>query len=349
MNSSSFSRQPESSPPESAAPNLESENKNPSFCLVGIGASAGGLEAFTQLLGALPTDTGMAFVLLQHLEPNHRSLLTELLSRVTQMSVREVSDGMAVEPNHIYVMPPNSDMVIQQGELKLMSRVKTSGKYMPIDSFLRSLASEYREKAIAVILSGMGSDGSLGMEAIKAKGGITFAQTEASAQFPSMPNSSVASGCVDFILPLPEIALELERISHHPYVMGSRPTATSETTPETEDNLQPILNLLRTATGVDFTYYKSATISRRIMRRMVLRQLSQLTDYFQYLQEQPEEVIALYQDVLIHVTRFFRNPEAFDSLKQQVFPSLSNDPTQHTPIRIWIPGCSTGEEAYSDE
>lgn len=347
MNSSHSSTEPEFQPPESATPNLESENENLSFCIVGIGASAGGLEAFTQLLGALPTDTGMAFVLLQHLEPNHTSLLTQLISRVTQMPVREVSDGMAVEPNHIYVMPPNSDMVIQQGELKLMSRVKTSGKYMPIDSFLRSLASEYREKAIAVILSGMDSDGSLGMEAIKAEGGITFAQSEASAQFQSMPNSAVASGCVDFILPPPEIALELVKISLPPYVMGSRPAATSETTPETEDHLQPILNLLQTATGVDFTYYKSATISRRIMRRMVLRQLSQLTDYFQYLQEQPEEVIALYQDVLIHVTRFFRNPEAFDALKQQVFPSLSSHPTQPTPIRIWIPACSTGEEAYS--
>jgi two-component system CheB/CheR fusion protein len=347
MNSSNVSSQPESQPPESIAPNLESENENPSFCLVGIGASAGGLEAFTQFLGALPTDTGMAFVLLQHLEPNHTSLLTQLISRVTQMPVREVSDGMAVEPNHVYVMPPNSDMAIQQGELKLLPRVKTSGKYMPIDSFLRSLASAYREKAIAVILSGMDSDGSLGMEAIKAEGGITFAQTEASAQFPSMPNSSVASGCVDFILPPPDIALELVRISHHPYVKNSRPTATSETTPETEDQLQPILNLLRAATGVDFTYYKSATISRRIMRRMVLRQLSQLTDYFQYLQEQPDEVIALYQDVLIHVTRFFRNPEAFDALKQQVFPSLSSHLTQHTPIRVWIPGCSTGEEVYS--
>ncbi|HEY9710713.1 MAG TPA: chemotaxis protein CheB, partial [Oculatellaceae cyanobacterium] len=347
MNSSSSSSQPESHADDAVAPAFEAEKEHQSFCIVGIGASAGGLEAFTQLLGALPTDTGMAFVLIQHLDPTHKSLLTELIGRVTKMPVREVSEGMAVKPNHVYIIPPNTDMIILQGELKLSPRVKTSGRYLPIDSFLQSLASERGDKAIGVILTGMDGDGALGLEAIKAECGITFAQSEDSAKFESMPHNAAASGCVDFILPPAEIAQELVRISRHPYVAGSRTTATAEKIPETEDDLQPIFSLLRTATGVDFTYYKYPTIFRRICRRMVLHQLNNLEDYAKYLQEKPDEVVALYEDLLINVTCFFRSPDAFEALKNQVFPSLTINQTQHTRIRVWVAACSTGEEAYS--
>ncbi|MBD2328910.1 chemotaxis protein CheB [Alkalinema sp. FACHB-956] len=316
------------------------------FPIVGIGASAGGLEAFTQLLSHLPIDTGMAFVLVQHLDPNQKSLLTEILSRTTQMPVCEVQEGMTVAPNHVYVIPPNTTMTIDQGVLHLRPREKTRKVSMSIDTFFCSLANDRGAKAIGVILSGGDADGSRGLEAIKAAGGITFAQSEDSAQVSSMPNTAIATGHVDFILPPIEIAQKLAHISRHPYVTSPIPTGpTAEL--DGKDALSAIFSLLRAATRVDFTHYKHTTIKRRIFRRMALYRLEQFNDYVCYLQENPAEVQALYQEILINVTSFFRDAEAFAALTEKVFPALLHDRSPDLPIRVWVAGCSTGEEAYS--
>jgi len=311
------------------------------FPIVGIGASAGGLEAFTQLLEHLPNDTGMGFVLVQHLDPNHKSLLTEILSRKTQMPVLEVTDSMVVKPNHVYIIPPNKKMILAQGVLRLTAREKTQGKYMSVDSLFYSLASERGDKAVGVVLSGEDGDGSLGLEAIKEAGGITFAQSENSAKANSMPHNAAAIGGVDFILPPSEIALELAKLRFFAEASYGIAQVQSD-----EDNLNQIFTLLRTATGIDFTNYKHPTLKRQIQRRLVINKKS-LEDYVIYLQENPTEVQALSQDFLIHVTSFFRDPEVFVALKNQVFPRITENKSQAEPIRIWVPGCSTGEEVYS--
>jgi two-component system, chemotaxis family, CheB/CheR fusion protein len=317
------------------------------FPIVGVGASAGGLEAFTELLHHLPTDTDMGFVFIQHLSPHQKSLLTEILSRTTPMPVVEVQDGMVVEPNHVYVIPPNTMMTISQGVLKLSPRQQTRGQVMSVDTFLISLAEDRGNKAIGVVLSGSDSDGTRGLEAIKGSGGITFAQSESSATVSNMPNTAVASGHVDFILTPQQIGEELVKISTHPYIHHPSPAKPGDILPETGDALTNIFSLLRAATGVDFNHYKQTTLRRRILRRMMLYKLEKLEDYVRYLQDHPAEVTALYQDVLITVTSFFRDPEAFEALKTQVFPVISKDRRPDSPIRIWVAGCSTGEEAYS--
>ncbi|HEY9761068.1 MAG TPA: chemotaxis protein CheB [Trichocoleus sp.] len=323
---------------------LDREEQNEQFPIVGVGASAGGLEAFRQLLSHLPTDTGMAFVLVQHLDPNQKSLLSEILSRATTMPVVEVQDGMTVEPNCVYVIPPNTKMAIAQGQLSLSPRDKVRGMAMPVDTFLFSLAEDLGRRAIAIVLSGGDGDGSRGLEAVKEAGGITFAQCEDSAQVSSMPNTAVATGQVDFILPPQEIAEKLATLSRHPYV--AHPTTVAEALSESAAALQTIFAILRTATGVDFTLYKQTTLKRRIFRRLVLYRLASLEDYIHYLQENPAEVQALYDDLLINVTSFFRDPSAFDALKSTVFETIASK-VPREPIRIWVAGCSTGEEAYS--
>jgi two-component system CheB/CheR fusion protein len=330
-------------------PNGEQQDNSNVFPIVGIGASAGGLEAFTQLLNYLPSDTGMGFVLVQHLAPDHKSLLREILSRATRMTVHEVVDNTTVEPNQLYVIPPNKQMTISQGILKLMPREKIRGVAMTVDTFFLSLAEDQGNKAIAIVLSGGDSDGAQGAKAIKAAGGITFAQCEDTAQVSSMPNTAVATGHVDFILAPQAIAQELAKISQHPYI-ADFPSVNVVEEPEpiaAEDALQTIFLLLRAATKVDFTYYKHTTLKRRILRRMVLYQIEQLEDYVTYLQNHPAEVQALYEDVLINVTSFMRDPEAFDALKSKVFPIITKDKLPGVPIRIWVAGCATGEEAYS--
>ncbi len=314
------------------------------FPIVGIGASAGGLEAFTQVLHALPTDTGMAFVLIQHLDPTHASMLTDILSRATVMRVAEVRDQLAVQPNYVYVIPPGVNMVVAGGILRLSPRTEPRGQHRPIDHFLRSLAEDQGHRAIGVILSGSATDGTLGLEAIKAEGGITFAQDD-TAHHTSMPLSAVAAGCVDFVLPPAAIAQELTRISRHPYVApgGADDLEAKVAAP----NLGRILEQLRIATGVDFEHYKRNTLYRRISRRVVLHKLEGLQDYGQFLQRNPAEVEALYRDLLISVTSFFRDPTAFQVLKSTVFPMVTRDRSRHDPVRIWVLGCSTGEEAYS--
>ncbi|QFS46167.1 chemotaxis protein CheB [Nostoc sphaeroides] len=325
----------------------QQDNKDTLFPIVGIAASAGGLEAFTQLLKHLLTDTGMAFVLIQHLDPNHKSLLSEILARTTTMPVTEVRDGVTVEPNKVYIIPPNTKMMLSGGVLQLTPREKIQGKYMPADAFFTSLAADRGHKAIAVVLSGADGDGSLGLKAIKAAGGVTFAQCEDTAKFDSMPNTAVATGNVDFVLPPQKIAEELVNLSRNPFISNSQPAIAVEKLPEQGDALATIFVLLRSQTGVDFSHYKPNTLDRRIQRRMLLYKLERLEDYAEYLQNNPSEVKALYEEILIHVTHFFRDPEAFEVLKEQVFPSIIENKSAELPIRIWVAGCSTGEEVYS--
>ncbi len=325
----------------------EQAQSNKLFPIVGIVASAGGLEAFTQLLSHLPIDTGMAFVLIQHLDPNQRSLLTEILAKTTQMPVREVQNGMSVEPNQVYVIPPNTKMTLAQGVLQLVLREKVHGKYMPGDAFFTSLAAELGNKAISVVLSGSDTDGAKGSEAIKAAGGITFAQSEESAQFREMPYNAVATGDVDLILPPPKIAEELAQIARHPSVTRPIDSQTVELLSENENALPEIFAMLFTATGVDFAHYKQTTLKRRIARRMLLYKLERLEDYVQYLQDDPDEMQALYHEILISVTSFFRDPEAYQALKERVFPAIAKGKSVDLPIRIWVSGCATGEEVYS--
>ncbi len=317
------------------------------FPIVGIAASAGGLEAFTRLLTYLPVDTGMAFVLIQHLAPDRNSLLSEILGRTTQMPVNQVQDGMAVEPNQVYVIPPNTKMVVSKGVLKLSPREKIYGKYLPGDAFFTSLAIDRAHKAIAVVLSGGDGDGSRGLKAIKAAGGMTFAQCQDTAKFDSMPNTAVATGDVDFVLPPEKIAEELANYSRSNLLTRPLPLAVVEESPEPGDSLATIFALLKSIASVDFTEYKRITIGRRIQRRMVLYKLERLDDYAVYLRQNSAEVRALYEEILIHVTCFFRDPEAFQQLKELVFPAITQNKSAEDPIRIWVAGCSTGEEVYS--
>ncbi len=318
------------------------------FPVAGIAASAGGLEAFTELIRHLPTDTGMAFVLIQHLSPDHESLLPEILGRVTAMPVCQVQDRMQVTPNTVYVIPPNVQMRLVDGSLRLTPRQKNEGKYLPADVFFESLAVDRGNKAIGVVLSGMDGDGAQGIKAIKIAGGITFAECEATAQFNTMPNTAVATGSVDFVLPPQTIAAELTNLSRSPFLVQSEPLRIrSADPPEPGNALTQIFSLLRTTTGVDFTRYKPTTLDRRIQRRMMLYKLERLEEYAQYLQAHREEIQALYDEILIHVTSFFRDPQVFEQLKTQVFPTISQHKSSDVPMRIWVAGCSTGEEVYS--
>ena len=314
--------------------------------VVVVGASAGGMEAFIELLSHLPTDTGMAFVFVQHLDPKHESILTELISRYTKMAVREVKDGMGIESNHVYVIPPNTTMTVEDGRLRLNTREELPRQHMVVDLCMRSLAQVRGNKAVGVILSGTGSDGTLGLAEIQGQGGVTFVQDE-TAKFNGMPQSAIAAGYVDFVLPPAEIAAELTRIARHPYITHLATDATVDVVPEQHVGLDTIFQLIRRSTGVDFTNYRHSTIRRRIQRRMIVHKIETFPNYVKYLQQNPAEVNALYQDMLINVTSFFRNPSVFEALKTMVFPILLKDRSGDTPIRLWSAGCSSGEEAYS--
>lgn len=317
----------------------------PSFPVVGVGASAGGLEAFTQLLKALPNDPGMAFVLVPHLDPTHASAMTELLARATRMPVYEVHDGIRLKPNQVYVIPPDRDMTIFDGMLRLVQREPAPGLHMPIDTFFRSLAAELHSNAVGVILSGTASDGTLGVAAIKSEGGITFAQDSGSAKYDGMPNNAIASGCIDLVLPPHKIAEELTRIRHHPYVTDQ--TEKMDRPPGRGSHMSRIFYLVKQVCRVDFSDYKPATIRRRVLRRMALRRIEELSDYVKLLQEDRNEVESLYQDILINVTSFFRDAGAFQALREIVYPAILKGRASVDTIRLWVPGCSTGEEAYS--
>jgi len=319
--------------------------------IVGIGASAGGLEAFRQLLGALPADTGMAYVLVQHLDPRHESILANLLSQATTMPVSEVKGDTRVEPDRVYVIPPSQDIGIADGILKLVPRSQGGRAHMPIDYFLRTLAEAQGSQAVGVVLSGTATDGTLGLQAIKAAGGIAFAQEPSSAQFDGMPRSAIAAGGVDFILPPQGIAHELARLGRQPH-RGELPDLRGGPAVASGDegdkaSLGRIFALLKEGSGADLAGYKKTTLRRRIARRMVVNRIDTLEAYARHVEGNASEIEALYQDCLITVTSFFRDPAAFEALSEQVFPLLLKDRAPDAPIRVWVPGCATGEEVYS--
>ncbi len=317
------------------------------FPIVGIGASAGGLAAFEAFFSGMPagTDPGMAFVLVQHLAPDHKSILTDLIRRYTRMQVFEVEDGMAVRPNCAYIIPPNRDMAFLNGTLQLLEPAAPRGHRMPIDFFFRSLAQDQHERAICIVLSGTGSDGTVGVRAIKGEGGMVMAQNPASTEYDGMPGSAIATGLVDYELPPAEMPAQL--IAYAAHAFGKSPLPAAAPAPKAEGALKKIFILLRAQTGHDFSQYKPTTLHRRIERRMAVHQIESIDRYLKYVQQTPAEVEALFRDLLIGVTSFFRDPEAFKALEEQIIPKLFAGKPASAVIRVWSPGCSSGEEVYS--
>ncbi len=317
------------------------------FPVVGIGASAGGLAAFEAFFSGMPaeTDPGMAFVLVQHLAPDHKSLLSELVRRYTRMEVFEVEDGIVLRPNCTYIIPPNRDMAFLNGALKLLEPVAPRGQRLPIDFLFRSLALDQRERAIGIVLSGTGSDGSQGARAIKSEGGMVMAQSLATCEFDGMPRSAIATGLVDYELPPAEMPARL--MSYVAHAFGSQAATGPGPAPATESAMKKVFVLLRAGNGHDFSQYKPSTIRRRIERRMAVHQIETMDEYVKYLQQTPAEVESLFRDLLIGVTSFFRDPEAFGVLETEVVPKLFAARPAGSLIRVWSAGCSTGEEAYS--
>lgn len=317
------------------------------FPVVGVGASAGGLEAYTEFLQAMPSDSGMAIVLIQHLSPKHESMVAEILARHTEMPVHQVEDGMPVEPDHVYVIRPGSTMTLKQGRLHLGDSLLQPGHRRPVDDFFRSLAEEQRERAIAVILSGMGSNGSAGAQAIKAVGGICIAQDPESAKFPGMPRALIDTGNADFILRARDIPEVLVRYASHPYASGDRGGKLDDGKRRESQALDEILAILRARTRNDFRGYKKPTVLRRVERRMGLNQVTALVDYARLLRQNPTEVTQLSDDLLIHVTGFFRDSDAWESLRERVIVPMVAQREDESSIRCWVSACSSGEEAYS--
>ncbi|SAL23954.1 signal transduction histidine kinase with CheB and CheR activity [Caballeronia udeis] len=323
------------------------EESTPSFTVVGIGASAGGLEAISELLAGIAPSSGMAFLVVQHLAPFRPSLLPAILSKRTSMAVIEAIDGMVIEIDHVYVIPPNTSMSIAQRCIRLQPRGETLGPPMPIDDLFDSLASDLGVDAIGVILSGNGSDGALGLQAIQGEGGITFAQDTVSARHSSMPRAAISLGCVDSVLAPRDIASEIARIGSYPKRALDQLELMGSATDPGDRSLRPLFRLLRRACNIDFTYYKRGTIQRRLSRRMALREMTSVVDYVALLGSDAAETLALGRDLLIRVTEFFRDPETFDALTRTVFPRLIGEQDTPAPIRIWVPGCASGEEVYS--
>lgn len=319
------------------------ETTSPSH-IVGIGASAGGLEAIDAFFKQMPADSGCGFVVVQHLSPEHKSLMVELLSKRTQMPVSRAEEGMPVEANQVYLIPPNHDLRIFHGKLLLNEQHdRHGGINLPIDIFLRSLAEDQTDKAVAIILSGTGSDGTRGIRAIKEKIGMVMVQSDESAAFDGMPRSAIATGLVDYVLAAEEMPSQLISYIHHPY---AKKTDSTEALLTDEDSVNRIFSMLRERTGVDFTYYKPSTMVRRIERRMSVNQILSLRDYVHFLERYPVEIDTLHKDLLIGVTNFFRDPKAFRELEEKWLVEIIKR-ADGKPIRIWISGCSTGEEAYS--
>jgi len=323
-----------------------SEGDSSRFPIVGIGASAGGLAAFEAFFSGMPahSDSGMAFVLVQHLAPDHKSILVELVKRYTRMQVFEVEDGMRVMPNCAYIIPPNRDMALLDGTLHLLEAVAQRGQRLSIDFFFRSLAHDQRERAMCVVLSGSGSDGTQGVRAIKAEGGMAMAQNPDSTEYDGMPRSAIGTGLIDYTLPPAEMPAQLMAYAAH--ALGKATARDPEPVAKTEDVLKKIFVLLRSHTGHDFSQYKQNTVGRRVERRMAVHQIEQTDQYLRYLQETPTEIEALFRDLLIGVTSFFRDKEVFEALQLQLSLVLAAKAAD-SPLRVWTTGCSTGEEAYS--
>ena len=329
-------------------PSNPTKAESQDFPFVGIGASAGGLEAVTELLSRLPAECGFALLIVQHLDPSRPSLLSHILSRHTSMDVEAAADQTLIAVNHVYVIPPNTSMSVWQGRLVLRPRNEAIGPPMPIDDLLESLGKDQGANAIGVILSGSGTDGAIGLQAIKACGGITFAQDEASARFGSMPRAAIGLGCVDLVLPPAGIAQELTRIASHPmhgcHVLRGNDHVHDQSN---EDAMRRLFRELRAACSIDFSHYKRGTVERRLSRRLALHAVDNVTDYLKVLTTDPGEAQALCRDLLIRYTEFFRDPEAFDALTDTVLPRLVQHADAATALRIWVPGCATGEEVYS--
>ena len=315
----------------------------PGFPIVGIGASAGGLEVFREFFRSMPAGSGMAFVIVSHLDPGHDSMLTEILQRTTAMPVAEAHDLTQVEPDHVYVIPPNRDMTVFHRSLRLCNPESPRGNRLPIDIFFRSLAEDMGENAIGVILSGTGSDGTMGLRAIVGGGGASFVQDPATAKYDGMPASAVRVGVATFVLPVEQmtkqliayvkgLSIQIDGVAAPPPAAGAR---------------ERVLALIRSRTGHDFTRYKQSTVTRRIERRMAIHGITDAGRYARFVKERPEEVRLLFKELLINVTSFFRDPEAFAALRADILPLLFRDKPENYTFRVWVAGCATGEEAYS--
>ena len=320
----------------------EVEVRKKGFPIIGIGASAGGLEALELFLKDIPEDSGMSFVIVQHLDPTRKDLMVELLQRVTSLQVIQVTERTVVQPNCVYVIPPNKNMSIFHGTLRLFEPAEPRGLRLPIDFFFRSLADDQQEQSIGVILSGMGTDGTLGLGAIKERGGIVFVQEPASAKFDNMPKSAARAGLADVIAPVEELPLKIFSYLHYKPSFDDSESALID---KAQSSLEKVMILLRSKTGHDFSLYKKTTVYRRLERRMGIHQIDNVATYIRFLQENPQELELLYKELLIGVTNFFRDPEAWEDLKKAIAELLSGQENQ--TLRAWVPGCATGEEAYT--
>jgi two-component system CheB/CheR fusion protein len=333
--------------PDKASTDVPSSGGKPNaFPIVGLGASAGGLEAFTRFFEALPEAPGMAFVLIQHLDPRHESMMPDLLGRHTALKVLQVKKRTRVEIDTVYIIPPGKYLGLENQHLVLSEQPPNRGMRMSIDHFFETLAEAQREKAICIILSGTASDGTLGMKAVKANGGLAIVQDPETAQYDGMPRSAINTGAVDRILApedMPQVLLEYTK---HPYVNG-KDHKESPPGEKNGDRIEKILVALHAQTGQEFKGYKKSTIARRIQRRMSLNHMIHLDDYLERIRSSEKEAEALFKDLLINVTAFFRDTEAWDTLEKQVIPKLVASCDRSRPVRVWTPGCATGEEAYS--
>jgi two-component system CheB/CheR fusion protein len=318
------------------------------YLIVGIGASAGGIEAVKKLLHHLTADAGPAYVLVQHLSPQHDSFLAELLDTASEVPVVQATEHMRLVPNRLHVIPPNVQMTLIAGHLHLAPRPQDASRYNPIDAFFESLAMHARERGVAIVLSGSASDGAAGLREVKSAGGLTMAQDPKTAKYDSMPRAAIETGVVDLVLSPEAMGRELVRLGAHPFL---RPVANAlgrlPDLPMSEPQLERLFFLLKKSSGVDFSYYKVATVKRRVQRRMTLHKLTEVQPYLRMLASDVVELRNLYRDLLIHVTRFFREPESFEVLKTLVFPRVLKSAANNRRVRIWVPGCATGEEAYS--
>ena len=333
---------------QSAAKTASSANAGRDwFPVVGIGASAGGLEALEELLDHMPADTGMAFVIVNHLHPGHTSLLPELLGRVTKMPVEQASEGMRLARNHVYIVPPGGYMAVRNSTLHMMDGPRHEVPPLPIDFFFRSLAEDQKDFAICIVLSGTGSDGTVGLKAVKGEGGMAMVQEIESARYVGMPSSAIETTLADFVLPPPAMPEQLVAYSKTLSSYRFGPADTAEVPPHFEQPMQKVFVLLRSRTGHDFSSYKPSTMRRRIERRMTVHQLEKPDHYVRLLQENPHEIDILFKELLIGVTSFFRDPEAFQALAERALPELIQSRPEGYTFRVWVPGCGSGEEAYT--
>jgi two-component system CheB/CheR fusion protein len=331
--------------PSQGSTATKTDHRDSYFPIVAIGASAGGLEAFEQFFKNMPGDGNMAFVLIPHLSPEHKSIMPELLGRHTKMSIAQAENGVKVKPNRVYIIPPDKDLSILRGTLQLLDPVERRGIRHPIDFFFRALAQDQGEKAVCIVLSGTGTEGTLGLKAVKGEGGLVLVQDPKTAKYDGMPGSAVATGLADYVLPPDQMPAYLLAYVKSPLLRIPQPLEKTESKPL--DVLQKIFVLIRAKTGHDFSLYKHNTVMRRIERRMAVLQVEDLADYLTYLRNNPQEIETLFKELLIRVTNFFRDAAAFEALKEKALPALFQDKPRDQSMRVWVPGCSTGEEAYS--